>query len=307
MDPWIEAMRQGDFAAAWRISDRVLTERVRNQVACYDWPRHLQFVWRGAPLEGKRLFVRCYHGLGDTLQFVRLLALPRLRAAEITLWAQPQLLKVLQTVRGIDRLLPLHDGEPDVDFDVDIELMELAHSLRIELADLPGPMPYLYVPAPAAAKSTTRRIGVCWSAGDWRAERSIPAELLTPLSAVPGVRWFSLQYPATPCPLPAAPVACRDIDELAVRIRLLDLVITVDTMTAHLAGALGVPVWLLLDHDPDWRWMTERDDSPWYPTMRLFRQHHPGDWAEVIDDVRNALENRATPMTYIRSNGYRAS
>ncbi len=309
MDPWIEAMRRGDYASAWRISDRVLNERVRSGVVCYDWPRHLQFIWRGAPLEGKRLFVRCYHGLGDTLQFVRLLALPKLRAAEITLWAQPQLLKVLQTVRGIDRLLPLHDGEPDVDYDVDIELMELSHAMRIELSDLPGPMPYIYVPAPAAAKAKAqnRRIGVCWSAGDWRRERSVPAELLSPLTRVPNVRWFSLQYPPAPCPLPAAPVACRDIDELAVRIRLLDLVITVDTMTAHLAGALGVPVWLLLDSDPDWRWMMDRDDSPWYPSMRLFRQRTPGDWAGVIDDVRNALENRATPMPYTHATGYRAS
>src|SRR5687768_15763031 len=210
MDPWIEAMRRGDFAYAWRISDRVLNERMRSGVVCYDRPRHLQFIWRGEQLEvswrgeeleGKRLFVRCYHGMGVTLQFVRLLALPRLRAAEITLWAQPKLLKVLQTVRGIDRLLPLHDGEPDVDYDVDIELMELPHALRIEMADLPGPMPYIYVPAPAAAKSHNRRIGVCWSAGDWRLERSIPSELLSTLAGVPNVRWFSLQYPPAPCPL----------------------------------------------------------------------------------------------------------
>lgn len=312
MDPWIEAMQRGDFAAAWRISDRVLNERVRNGVVCYDWPRHLQFIWRGESLAGKRLFVRCYHGMGDTLQFVRLLAFSKLRAAEITLWVQPKLLKLLQTVRGIDRVLPLHDGEPDVDYDLDIELMELPHALGIEVSDLPGPMPYLYVPAPAAAnghrtQAHTRRVGLCWSAGDWRRERSVPAELLNSLSAVPGVRWFSLQYPSAPCPLPAASIACRDIDELAVRIRLLDLVITVDTMTAHLAGALGVPVWLLLDHDPDWRWMMERDDSPWYPSMRLFRQRTPGDWAGVLEQVRNALENRATPMPYIRSGGYRAS
>jgi len=307
MDPWIEAMRRGDFAAAWRISDRVLNERVRSGVVCYDWPRHLQFVWRGSPLQGKRLFVRCYHGMGDTLQFVRLLALPRSRAAEITLWAQPKLLKVLQTVRGIDRLLPLHEGEPDIEFDVDLELMELPHALRIDLADLPGPMPYIYVPAPAPARSQIRRIGVCWSSGDWRRERSVPAELLRPLAAVPNVRWFSLQYPPAPCPLPAASVACRDIDELAVRIRLLDLVITVDTMLAHLAGALGVPVWLLLDSDPDWRWMMNRDDTPWYPSMRLYRQRQAGAWAGVIDEVRGALQNRATPMPYIRSNGYRAS
>src|SRR5690606_27492833 len=117
MDAWVQAMRRGDFPTAWRISDGVLKHRLRKGEVCDSWPRNLQFIWRGEPLAGRRLFVRCYHGLGDTLQFVRLLATPRLRAAEITLWAQPQLLTLLRTVRGIDHLLPLHEGEPDVDYD----------------------------------------------------------------------------------------------------------------------------------------------------------------------------------------------
>lgn len=307
MDPWVQAMRRGDFSTAWHISDGVLKHRLRTGELCDDWPRHLQFVWRGEPLTGQRLFVRCYHGLGDTLQFVRLLATPRLRAAEITLWAQPQLLTLLRTVRGIDRLLPLHDGEPDLEYDIDVELMELPHALRLDTADLPGPLPYIYVSAPVARRLRTRRVGVCWKAGDWRTQRSIPASALRPWSSVPGIRWFSLQFPPEPCELPAASIACRDLAEMAVRLRLLDLVITVDTMIAHLAGALGIPVWLLLDHDPDWRWMSNRDDSPWYPTMRLFRQRRAGDWAGVIEEVRSELGSSAKPARGTDSVGCKAS
>lgn len=295
MDAWVEAMRSGDFPSAWHISDEVLDERLRRGDTCHHWPRHLQFIWRGSSLEGQRIFIRCYHGLGDTLQFVRLLGMPRLRAAEVTLWAQPQLLKLLRTVRGIDRILPLHEGEPDIDYDVDMELMELPHALRIDVGDLPGPLPYIYVSGPAPRPAPQRRIGLCWQAGDWRRSRSVPNEALLPLSSLAGIRWFNLQYPQLQCPLPAAPIGCRDICELAVRLRLLDLVITVDTMVAHLAGALGLPVWLLLDHDPDWRWMSGRTDSPWYPTMRLFRQRQPGDWAGVIQEVQRELARPAKP------------
>lgn len=295
MDPWVEAMRRADFTSAWRISDKVLQERTRSGADCSALPRNMQFIWSGVPLAGRRVFVRCYHGLGDTLQFVRLLAIPRLRATETILWVQPCLLKLLQTTRGIDRLLPLHEGEPNVDYDVDIELMELPHALQLQPTELARRMPYIYVSAPARSPSPHLRIGICWRTGDWRPERSIPPELLHPWSSLRHVRWFSLQFPPAPCPLPAVPIACRDLVEMAVRMQLLDLVITVDTMTAHLAGALGLPVWLLLDYDPDWRWMTERDDTPWYPTMRLFRQRAPGDWMGVIETVRTALDKRIIP------------
>jgi hypothetical protein len=307
MDPWMQAMRQGDFAAAWRISDDVLEQRLSSGEACLDWPRHQQFIWNGTPLDGRRILVRCYHGLGDTLQFVRLLATPRLRAAEVTLWAQPALMGLLRSVRGIDRLLPLHDGEPQLDYDVDLELMELPHALRLDTADLPGTLPYINVSGPAPARSAHRKIGVCWCAGDWLLERSIPTDELKPLASLPDIRWFSLQYPPAPCPLPAASVACRDIAEMAVRMRLLDLVITVDTMVAHLAGALCIPVWLLLHHEPDWRWMSGRDDSPWYPSMRLFRQPRAGDWSAVIEQVRAELARLTNPKRDIRSSGYKVS
>ena len=294
MDTWTQAMRRGDFGSAWTISDNVLLERIGRGDICTHLPRHEQFVWNGEPLTGRRIFVRCYHGLGDTLQFVRLLAHPRLRAAEITLWVQPALIRLLQTVHGIDRILPLHEGNPGLDYDVDIEIMELPHALRLAVDELPGPMPYIYVPASAtrAAASRRRRIGVCWSAGEWDPKRSLSAAELRYWGQLNDVRWFSLQFPPATCALPAAPIACNDIAEMAARMQLLDLIITVDTMTAHLAGALGLPVWLLLPHDADWRWMLGRDDTPWYPTMRLFRQPMAGDWSTVIEQVHDELAHR---------------
>ncbi|WP_116809151.1 ADP-heptose--LPS heptosyltransferase [Steroidobacter cummioxidans] len=294
MDPWTEAMRRGDFGSAWAISDHVLHERIGRGDICTHLPRHEQFVWNGEPLTGRRIFVRCYHGLGDTLQFVRLLAHPRLRAAEITLWVQPALIKLLQTVHGVDRILPLHEGNPGLDYDVDIEIMELPHALRLAVDELPGPMPYIYVPASAirAAASRRRRIGVCWSAGEWDPKRSLSTAELRYWGKLSDIRWFSLQFPPATCSLPAAPIASLDIAEMAARMQLLDLIITVDTMTAHLAGALGLPVWLLLPHDADWRWMLGRDDTPWYPTMRLFRQPMAGDWSTVIEQVHDELAHR---------------
>jgi hypothetical protein len=300
-------MRRGDFVSAWAISDQILQARARSGAVCTHLPRHEQFVWNGAQLAGQRVFVRCYHGLGDTLQFVRLLASPRLNATEITLWVQPALFKLLQTVRGIDQLLPLHDGDPDVDYDVDIEIMELPHALRLEVAELPGPIPYIYVPAPGARPSRNRRIGVCWSAGEWDPKRSLLPEAVRPWASLTDIRWFSLQYPAASCALPAASIASREIAEMAARMQLLDLVVTVDTMVAHLAGAMGLPVWLLLPHEADWRWMAERADSPWYPTMRLFRQPSAGDWDSVIEQVRSELAAFTTRARGIRSDGYKVS
>jgi hypothetical protein len=283
-------MRRGDFAAAWRISDEVLQRRCAAREDCSTWPRHLQFIWNGQPLDGKRVLVRCYHGLGDTIQFVRLLTLLRPRVAEVTLWCQPQLVQLLRTARGVDRVLPLHDGPPEVEYENDVELMELPHVLRLTLDAIPRDVPYLAAPrSPARVTAGSCNIGIVWRAGDWEWQRSLPEEALAPLAQIEGVRWYSLQYPTRTSPLEAIDLACADIVEMAARMQQLDLLISVDTMAAHLGGALGLPVWTLLHRDCDWRWHGEGSDSPWYPTMRLFRQSSDGDWDTVIDRVREAL------------------
>src|SRR3954464_3188991 len=117
---WMRHMRRGDFARAWEVSDEVL--RGRAGESCDFLPRHFQWVWRGEPLEGKRVVIRCYHGLGDTIQFIRYAPLLRQIAARVTVWAQPALLDLLGTAEGIDELLPLHDGDPGTDYDVDVEV-----------------------------------------------------------------------------------------------------------------------------------------------------------------------------------------
>ena len=285
-------MRRGEFEAACKVSDSVLKSRAGKP--CWHLPRHFQYVWNGAPLEGRRVLVRCYHGLGDTIQFIRYAPLVKAIAAETIVWAQPQLIPLLQTMRGIDRLLPLHDGTPEAEFDVDIEIMELPHVFRTTLATIPLKIPYLHVePMPLASDDQHLAVGLVWRAGEWDERRSISFSLLAPLAELQGVRFYILQRDAKQAGWREGfgeIVGGNNVLEDARIMRSLDLMISVDSMTAHLAGALGVPVWNLLHAEADWRWMANRDDSPWYPTMRLFRQERLGDWKTVIERVTVELE-----------------
>lgn len=293
-DEWTRHMLRGDFEAAWRVSDAVLAARAGQ--TCWHLPRHMQHIWDGTPLEGRRVLVRCYHGLGDTLQFIRYAPLLRSVAAEVTVWAQAPLIPLLRTVRGTGRLLPLHDGVPEVDYEVDVELMELPHVFRTTLATLPAEVPYIHVEPARRPRSEGLAVGLVWAAGDWDARRSVPFPLLAPLGEVPGVAWYSFQRGAALADWPAGfgvVPDCATLYEEARLMRSLDLLISVDTMTAHLGGALGVPVWTLLQRDADWRWMRGRDDSPWYPTMRLFRQEKAGDWEPVVARVAEELSRLA--------------
>lgn len=288
-------MLRGDFDAAWKVSDRVLARRVRNRERAHHLPRHWQWLWDGRDLAGAHVLVHCYHGLGDTLQFVRLLPLLRARCAAVTLWLQPALAELLHPVEGVDHIEPLHDGAPDITRDGDVELMELPHILRLTPDCIPARVPYLGLEFPRSERNPRgpMRVGLCWRSGAWNHARSIPGFALLPLAGVRGVHWFSLQYPEQQPPFAMRDLACRDLRELARRMCTLDLVISVDTLVAHLAGALGLPTWTLLPAECDWRWMRERSDSPWYPTMRLFRQVRVGEWEDVAEQVARALHNQA--------------
>lgn len=287
---WVEHMRRGDFQGAWTLSDALLALRA----GTHGWhlPRHVQWVWDGTPLRGKRVLIRCYHGLGDTIQYIRYAPLVREIARDVAVWAQPELLPLLRTVRGIDRLLPLHDGEVEADFDVDVECGELPHVFRSLPETLPAEVPYLHVPPAALPRDGSLRVGLVWRAGDWDARRSIPLPQLAPLFDVSGVTMHVLQRGAglREWDGRGVPSGSDDVVRTAAVMRALDLVISVDSMPAHLAGALGVPVWVPLHAEPDWRWMLHREDSPWYPTMRLFRQAAAGDWALVVRRLARALE-----------------
>jgi hypothetical protein len=152
-------------------------------------------------------------------------------------------------------------------------------------------------------------VGIAWRSGDWDTSRSVAPREFDVLSSAPGVALHSLQFPPEPHAIAADDIACRNIERMARRMLALDLVISVDTMVAHLAGALGLPTWVLLNERPDWRWRDDRNDSLWYPTMRLFRRL-ANDWRPVLDSVADALaaeRTRVIATRCIRSGGCRAS
>jgi hypothetical protein len=291
---WMTHMRAGRFEQAWQVSDRL--RALQPGGADPELPRHLQRIWDGRPLEG-RVLVRCYHGLGDTIQFARYLPLLRAQARAVMLWVQPALMSLMAQIPGVDQVLPLHDGTPDVEFDADVELMELPYAFRTAIDTIPGTVPYLSAP-PFPVRRAARvndpghlAVGLVWRAGDWAPHRSIPLATLAPVTALP-VSWHVLQGRAglDECPSDFGFVCGTDsVDEAASVIRSLDVLITIDSMPAHLAGALGTPVWTLLPDNADWRWMTDRADSPWYPSMRLFRRRTGDGWEAVVDEVRREL------------------
>ena len=293
---WVAAIRSGDFERAWQISDAHLRDRLAEGHGRWEAPRHLQAIWNGEPLVGKRVLVRCYHGLGDTIQFIRFLQPLRHIARSVVLWVQPELLALARFVAGADEVLALHNGKADVEYDVDVEIMELPHALRITA--VPRDVPYLFVPRLPARRARGRslRVGLVWAAGDWDERRSLDVDDVKPLARVPGIQLFSLQRgprSAESASIPAIDWGSDDAVETAVCMLSLDLMISVDTMTAHLAGALAVPVWTVLQRDCDWRWPRDATDTVWYPTMRLFHQKEQGNWKSVIEHLCRVLERHA--------------
>jgi hypothetical protein len=301
---WNAAMERGNFEVAWQQIDRLEIPRRAAQLRA-GFVRHTHHLkWNGEPFEGRNVLVRCEHGLGDTLQFVRYLPLIQHTSRSLTLLVQPPLLALLQATPGLGDVRNGWSGHTPMQQDVEVEIMELPYVFRSTLQTLPRLVPYLDV-APLLRLQTRLppldgggelRVGLAWSASDWDETRSVPLEALSPLGVVPGVRFYSLQQGSHAAAYARAPFALEPYSrhtgavELAAAAMLgLDLVITVDSMVAHLAGALGRPVWLLLKRRADWRWMDARVSTPWYPTMRLFRQQREGDWCGVAAAVATML------------------
>ena len=273
-------MRRADFAAAWAISDAVLATRDPATRDDPTLPYHLRWVWDGRPLHGQHVLVRCYHGLGDTLQFCRYLAPLRLRAASVTLEAQPELLPLLATLPGPYRLVPFDPAAPLPPSACDIEIMELAHALRLP----PNAAPYLPTRPPV---TEVPAIGLCWQAGGWNPGRAMSLHDLAPLAQFAPLVSLQRGPGAAERTAPNAPPTTdplhgsMDLLAMARLLAGLSLIVTVDTMIAHLAGALGRPTAVLLPSDPDWRWPAGRG-SPWYGTARQYRQSQAGRWAEPV-------------------------
>jgi hypothetical protein len=273
-EDWTHAIRAGDHERAWAYCERQAQARDPKLSDDPRLPYHLRWVWDLAKLDGCDVLVRCYHGLGDTIQFLRFLPELKRRAASVTLEIQPSLIPLVppsfaDSIVAFDPARPLKPAERD------IEIMELSFALRAR-PDVTS-VPYIMA---RPAKLPEGTIGVCCASGDWDAARSIPPELLVPLMI--GRECVTLD--TEPSILPVRnPEGCPfDMVETAALIAGCSLVITVDTMIAHLAGAMGRPVWLMLKQEPDWRWAPDSGHSEWYPSMRLYAQPSDGDWQSVV-------------------------
>lgn len=266
--------------------------------------------WRGQRIENATLLIHAEQGFGDTLQFCRYVPLARERsgAARVVVEAQRPMTPLLRCFED-DSCTVIARGDPIPTVDFDIPMLSLPGLFDANLEDVPHETPYLRTTDAlgqdwkarvdsASPSPTSRKIGFVWSGNPNRQDdalRSCPIAEIARLWDVPDCTIVSLQVDADPTVLTRYPQIIdlgshvADFADTAALIQALDLVITVDTAVAHLAGALGGPVWVLLGHAADWRYLLERTDSPWYPSMRLFRQPSPGNWATVMDDVRAAL------------------
>jgi tetratricopeptide (TPR) repeat protein len=300
------SLRLGNFAEGWPEYEW----RWRLPDLIRDAPAPL---WDGGDLDGKTILLYCEQGLGDSIQFVRYAALVKARGARVILSCPEPLMSLFETVAGIDQIIPDGARRPACDFWAPLLSLPLLFGTRIDT--IPGGCPYLFVEPDRVAAWAERlrpysgmKIGVVW-AGNSRdtnamanavdRRRSIRLEQFGPLFDIaPDAHFFSLQKGAPAVQAKELPQGFDVIDlmdtvnsfaDTAALITNLDLVIGVDTSVIHVAGALGKPVWVLSRFDGCWRWMLDRDDSPWYPTLRLFRQPKAGDWASVIKDVSAAL------------------
>ena len=300
-------LKAGDFQRGWEEHEyRLAGPHARLRTAMQTAP-----AWSGESLAGNRIVVLAEQGLGDTLQFIRYLKLLHEQGAEIAAVVQRPLLPLLRSMH-----LPVDwtdTPRADVRYDYHAHLMSLPRLFATRIDTIPWTQPYLAASGELVGKWRERigsaglRVGVAWQGNPAFSEdhlRSVPLADYAPL-ALPGVRLISLQALrglGQLCRLPEGMVV-EDLGdeigknpdglvEIAAAMASLDLVVTSDTAVAHLAGALGRPVWVALSSDPDWRWLTERRDSPWYPTMQLFRQKTPGDWSGVFQEIRGQLAGK---------------
>jgi tetratricopeptide (TPR) repeat protein len=267
-----------------------------------------QPAWDGAALRERTLLLRAEQGLGDMLQFIRYAALihEQFGPGQIVVEAQPQLLPLLRSCPGVDQVIPQGGTRPL--FHVHAFLLSLPGLMGTLLDSIPAAVPYLAVNEELAtrwreilSRLPGFKVGIVWqgqSGNLMDRVRSVPLAEFAPLAEVEGIHLISLQvgpgieqlahgrFPITELGSRFDPASFADV---AAVVKNLDLMITVDTALAHLAGALARPVWVALAFSPDWRWLLGREDSPWYPTMRLFRQERSGDWRSVFARMREAL------------------
>jgi Flp pilus assembly protein TadD len=319
-------LQQGDYQRGWAEYEwRWKRKRSRRRPFA-------QPAWDGSPLEGRTILLYMEQGLGDMIQFIRYAPLVKQRGGKVVVECPDMLLQLFASVAGVDRLLA--EGTELPPFDVHAPLMSLPYLLGTRLDTVPTDIPYLSVPAELVESWRSRlgghdtfKVGVVWQGNPhhkWDRYRSVRLTDFAPLAEVPGVQLISLQKGDAAAALRSHDRSCRVTEwaapqdresgtfaETAAVMKNLDLVVTVDTAVAHLAGALALPVWVALSTIADWRWLMGRTDTPWYPTMRLFRQRTLGKWGPVFermaDELRALIVHRGSQLALAadRSNNRR--
>lgn len=296
----------GDYREGWKEYEW------RWQVSTYnallrDFPGP---IWDGRAIADGAVLLHAEQGFGDTLQFARYAPLVAERCASVVLQCQPELKSLLRSVKGVASVVG--QGETVPPFAAHVPLLSLPSVFGTTLDSVPWQEPYVHADPERVAAWRTRmesgkgrfNVGLVWAgrAEQWDdRKRSITLAALAPLGQAAGVEFYSLQKGEGSTQACSPPQGMRfhdltariqDFSDTAALISQLDLVITIDTSVAHLAGAMGVPTWVLVAHAPDWRYHLEGSDNPWYPTMRLFRQDRDGDWSGPIGRVADALRER---------------
>jgi tetratricopeptide (TPR) repeat protein len=304
---WNMALAQllaGNYSEGWRGYESRWKKR-----DFIHYQRNLpQPLWDGSDITGRSMLLSAEQGFGDAIQFVRYASLIAKRGAAVIVECQKELASLLATVEGVQQVVVR--GEPLPEFNIWCPLLSLPLLFDTTLETIPAQIPYMHANQPLAQKwwdrmyhdSAKIKIGLVWSGNPRNKKlrhKSCSPDTFLPLANLENVTLYSLQKDEAAKQAKNTPEGMRLIDytgelhdfmDTAALIENLDLVVSVDTAVAHLAGAIGKPVWTLLPFVPDWRWMLNREDSPWYPTMTLFRQHAPGDWETVIDAVKEKLE-----------------
>lgn len=292
-------LRRQDFKRGW--PEYEWRFKARRNLPALHQPR-----WNGAPLKGRSVLIYAEQGFGDTLQFVRYLPMVKASGGDVLFACQPQLLKLFDRLAYVDFLLTQSkDWNRKVSCDVQIPLLSLPGLLKTTLSEIPDKVPYIEAPEKDVQKWRCKittgpcNVGIVWSSGPSDRKRDCDPKILSVLCKIPEVTLYSLQK-GPPAKIVKDLPDCsslvdisnslRDFGDTAAVIACMDLVISVDTAVAHLAGAMGKRVWTLLPYNSDWRWFLDRNDSPWYPTMQLFRQSQPGDWSAVIERVAEELK-----------------
>ena len=262
-----------------------------------------QPLWQGEPLGGRTILLHAEQGAGDTLQFIRYVHLVASLGARIIVGCPSSLARLVHTIPDVSAVSTSRENLPP--FDTHAPVMSLPRLFKTTLSSIPAKTPYLAAPPndqiqlpPSASPSHRLRLGLVWAGGMSDRKRDVPIAELLPLLRLEGVSFYSLQVGPPSRDIQRLPSGSiidtagliKDFADTAGLINQLDGVLTVDTSVAHLAGALGRPVWTLLQYAPDWRWLRHRSESPWYPSMRLFRQSAPGEWKSVVAKVATDLQ-----------------